>query len=178
MWAGAPVASAVPGPLVPTAASAQSPPGRKLISFVFFGLPEIEQNLKLDPPLHQRVALKYRLEPFDLSSTQAYVKHRLRLAGAPRNPFQDEAVQAIHRFSRGLPRVVNTLCDNALFEAFLARQAEVDPKIVERIAADLGLREQVEAEERKGRRDEVYSPPGAPAERGTVRRPRTSARSR
>ena len=138
-------------------------PERKLLSFVFFGLPEIEQNLKLDPPLHQRVALKYRLEPFDLSSTQAYVKHRLRLAGAPRNPFQDEAVQAIHRFSRGLPRVVNTLCDNALFEAFLARQAEVDPKIVERIAADLGLREQVEAEERKGRRDEVYSPPGAPA---------------
>ncbi len=137
-------------------------PERKLLSFVFFGLPEIEQNLKLDPPLHQRVALKYRLEPFDLSSTQAYVKHRLRLAGAPRNPFQDEAVQAIHRFSRGLPRVVNTLCDNALFEAFLARQAEVDPKIVERIAADLGLREQVEAEERKGRRDEVYSPPGAP----------------
>ncbi len=51
-------------------------PERKLISFVFFGLPEIEKNLKLDPPLAQRVAMRYRLEPFNAESTEAYVKHR------------------------------------------------------------------------------------------------------
>ena len=66
-------------------------PERKLISFVFFGLPEIEQNLKLDPPLAQRVALRYKLEPFTADSTEAYVKHRLRLAGCPRMPFTPEA---------------------------------------------------------------------------------------
>src|SRR5882762_4498747 len=56
-------------------------PERKLISFVFFGLPEIEKNLKLDPPLAQRVSMRYRLEPFTPDSTDAYIKHRLRLAG-------------------------------------------------------------------------------------------------
>src|SRR6476620_3225148 len=94
-------------------------PERKLISFVFFGLPEIEQNLNRDPPLRQRVALRYRLEPFNAESTEAYIKHRLRLAGAAGLPFTPEAVAAIHVHSGGTPRVINTLCDNALFEAFL-----------------------------------------------------------
>ena len=116
-------------------------PERKLISFVFFGLPEIEQHLNLDPPLKQRVALRYRLEAFPVESTEAYIRHRLRLAGAPRVPFSSEAFAAIHRFSKGTPRVINTLCDNALFEAFLARQNEIDGKLVERIALDLGLSE-------------------------------------
>lgn len=114
-------------------------PERKLISFVFFGLPEIEQNLKLDPPLRQRVALRYRLEPFNEASTQEYVSHRLKLAGAPRNPFTPEAVQALHQFSQGTPRVINTLCDNALYEAFLARSPEIDEHFVARVAGDLGI---------------------------------------
>lgn len=114
-------------------------PERKLISFVFFGLPDIEQNLKLDPPLAQRVALRYRLEPFSAESTEAYLKHRLRLAGCPRMPFSPEAVAAVHRLSRGVPRVINTLCDNALFEAFVARADSVDAALAERVGASLGL---------------------------------------
>ena len=98
-------------------------PERKLISFVFFGLPEIEQNLKLDPPLAQRVAMRYRLEPFNPESTEAYVKHRLAAGGWPRMPFTDGAgaIECCTGLG-GQPRVINTLCDNALFEAFLARQ--------------------------------------------------------
>src|SRR3984957_14114893 len=56
-------------------------PERKLISFVFFGLPEIEENLKLDPPLQQRVAMRYRLSTLAAADTAAYVEHRLRQAG-------------------------------------------------------------------------------------------------
>src|SRR5688572_13146556 len=82
-------------------------PGRKLISFVFFGLPEIEKNLRLDPPLAQRVSLRYRLEPFSQESTEAYIRHRLRLAGAPRMPFTVEALTALHQWSGGAPRVIN-----------------------------------------------------------------------
>ncbi len=123
-------------------------PERKLLSFVFFGLPEIEENLKLDPPLAQRVALKYRLVPFDLASTEAYVKHRLRLAGASRVPFDAEALQVIHRYAGGTPRVINTFCDNALFEGFVARQETIDGKLMERIARDLGLHEALEAQQR------------------------------
>lgn len=114
-------------------------PERKLISFVFFGLPEIEKNLKLDPPLAQRVAFRYKLEPFTAESTEAYVKHRLRLAGSPRLPFTPEALLAIHKASGGTPRVINTLCDNALFEAFLSRQESIGEDLIRRVADNLGL---------------------------------------
>src|SRR5512137_1049829 len=114
-------------------------PERKLLSFVFFGLPEIEENLRLDPPLAQRVALKYRLESLRSEDTEAYVQHRLRLAGAPRIPFTASAVEAIHAYARGTPRLINTICDNALFEGFVARTRELDDKAIERVARDLGL---------------------------------------
>jgi type II secretory pathway predicted ATPase ExeA len=114
-------------------------PERKLISFVFFGLPEIEKNLKLDPPLAQRVAFRYKLEPFTAESTEAYVKHRLRLAGSPRLPFSPEALLAIHKASGGTPRVINTVCDNALFEAFLSRQETIGEELIRRVADNLGL---------------------------------------
>ncbi|MBF5044256.1 AAA family ATPase [Aggregicoccus sp. 17bor-14] len=114
-------------------------PERKLISFVFFGLPDIEKNLKLDPPLAQRVALRYKLEPFTAESTEAYVKHRLRLAGCPRLPFTPEALLAVHEHSGGTPRVINTLCDNALFEAFLSREETINEQLVHRIGQNLGL---------------------------------------
>ena len=114
-------------------------PERKLISFVFFGLPEIEKNLKLDPPLAQRVAMRYRLEPFTSDSTEAYIKHRLRLAGAAKNPFTGDAIEAVHRRAGGTPRVINTICDNALFETFLNRGTEIRGAIIEQIADNLGL---------------------------------------
>jgi type II secretory pathway predicted ATPase ExeA len=127
-------------------------PERKLLSFVFFGLPEIEENLKLDPPLAQRVALKYRLDPLSADATEAYVRHRLRLAGAPRVPFTAGAILRIHAHTRGTPRLINTLCDNALFEGFLARARELDEKFVERVARDLGLETPPPAAVRSGER--------------------------
>lgn len=114
-------------------------PERKLLSFVFFGLPEIEENLRLDPPLAQRVALKYRLEPLSGEATEAYVRHRLRLAGAPRVPFSGPAIARIHAHTAGTPRLINTLCDNALFEGFVARVKEIDEAFVDKVAAQLGL---------------------------------------
>ena len=114
-------------------------PERKLINFVFFGLPEIEDNLKLDPPLAQRVAVKVHLDTLDLESTEAYIKHRLRLAGAKRMLFSPEAVQVIHQASQGTPRVINTLCDNSLFEAFMEKKDVVDGDLQLRVAKNLKL---------------------------------------
>ncbi len=114
-------------------------PERKLLTFVFFGLPQIEDNLRLDPPLAQRVALKYRLEPLSPEATEAYVRHRLRLAGAQRVPFAQGALARIHAHSGGTPRLVNTICDNALFEGFVARAKDVDERLVDRVARDLGI---------------------------------------
>jgi len=114
-------------------------PERKLLSLIFFGLPEIEQNLRLDPPLAQRVSIKFRLEHLNPESTESYIKHRLRLAGASRMPFTADAVKGVHRFSGGTPRLINTLCDNALFEGYVARAPRIDHAMIERVAQDLGL---------------------------------------
>jgi type II secretory pathway predicted ATPase ExeA len=114
-------------------------PERKLISFVFFGLPEIEQHLRLDPPLAQRVALKYRLEPLSAEATEAYVRHRLKLAGAARLPLTARALARVHAHTRGIPRLINTLCDNLLFEGFVNRTRELDEAFVEKVARDLDL---------------------------------------
>jgi general secretion pathway protein A len=134
-------------------------PERKLLSLIFFGLPEIEQNLKLDPPLAQRVAVKYRLDHLNAESTEAYIKHRLRLAGASRMPFTTEAVRAVHRFSGGTPRVINTLCDNALFEGYIARAPMIDHKMIERVALDLGLEGGQTPEEPKAAAPSSKPPP-------------------
>jgi len=114
-------------------------PERKLISFVFFGLPDIERNLRLDPPLAQRVAMRYRLEPLNAESTRSYVEHRLHTAGAGHNPFTPATIGVLHRVSGGSPRIINTLCDNALFEAFLAGETTVDAPRIEEIARNLAF---------------------------------------
>jgi len=114
-------------------------PERKLISFVFFGLPEIERNLRLDPPLAQRVAMRYRLEPLNPEATRSYVEHRIHTAGGSHIPFTPAAIDVLHRLSGGSPRIINTLCDNALFEAYLAGETTVDAPRIEEIARNLTL---------------------------------------
>jgi type II secretory pathway predicted ATPase ExeA len=114
-------------------------PGKKLLNLIFFGLPEVEECLRLDEPLAQRVALRYYLHALDEQSTVAYIKHRLQVAGAKNMLFSSSAVQLIYRYSGGVPRLINTLCDNCLFEAFMQKLPGVIPKIVQSIAGDLGL---------------------------------------
>lgn len=114
-------------------------PERKLVTFVLFGLPDVEHNLMLDPPLAQRVAVRSSLQPFDREATEAYIKHRLRLAGATRMLFMPPAIELIHQGSGGIPRMINTLCDNALFEAFLARAGGVDAEQMRKVGANLAV---------------------------------------
>lgn len=114
-------------------------PERKLLSFVFFGLTEIEDNLRKDPPLAQRVALKVRLDPFDPHSTEAYVRHRLRMAGATRAIFDESALAAVHEATGGVPRLINTVCDNALLEGALIRESLITREVIESVAQNLGL---------------------------------------
>ncbi len=114
-------------------------PEDKLLTFVFFGLPEMEDYLKLDEPLAQRVALKYSLKSFDSSSTQEYINYRLKTAGADRMLFEPDAIKAIHRQAGGIPRIINTICDNALFEGFLVKSNTIDKDTIESVAYDLGF---------------------------------------
>ncbi len=114
-------------------------PERKLLSFILFGLPEIESCLAMDPPLAQRVSMRVRLEPFDSGSTHAYIQHRLQVAGATHPIFDVRAISEVHLASSGVPRIINTICDNALLEASLNDHRSVGPDIVRDVAENLGL---------------------------------------
>lgn len=114
-------------------------PGKKLLNIVFFGLPEVEDCLALDEPLAQRVAVKYHLKSMTVETTTSYIRHRLQVAGAKRMLFAADTIPLIHRYAGGVPRLINTISDNCLFEAFLRKQNEVDGRIVHSVAGDLGL---------------------------------------
>jgi len=114
-------------------------PGKKLLNIVFFGLPEVEDCLRLDEPLAQRVAVRYQLKSLSADITESYIKHRLQVAGARRMPFSVETMGLIHSFTGGVPRLINTVCDNCLFEAFLRKHEKVDANIVHSVVGDLGL---------------------------------------
>jgi type II secretory pathway predicted ATPase ExeA len=117
-------------------------PGKKLLNIVFFGLPEIEDCLALDEPLAQRVAVKFHLKSFTVETTLSYIKHRLQIAGARRMLFSSEAVQLIYRYAGGVPRLINTICDNCLLEAYLRKKKDVNANIIHSVAGDLGLLQQ------------------------------------
>jgi len=111
----------------------------KLITFVFFGLPDLEEHLHLDEPLAQRIAIKCRLESFNREGSEGYISHRLRMAGAKNQFFSSRAIDLVHIYSRGIPRLINVICDNCLFEGYLLKQKSIDENLVKAIAADLGL---------------------------------------
>jgi type II secretory pathway predicted ATPase ExeA len=115
-------------------------PGRKLITFVLFGMVELDANLNLDPALRQRMAVKVNLEPLDAASAESYIKHRLRVSGAKKMPFTPEAVAKVFTYSRGVPRLINTLCDNALLESFMSRAPLADERTIDMVAGGLGLK--------------------------------------
>lgn len=112
-----------------------------LITFILFGLPEMEDHLRLDEPLYQRIAMRCNLQPLSVESTKEYVKYRMSVAGAEDNLFSDEAIEIIHHYSRGKPRLINFLCDNVLLEGFLLKKEKIDEAMIEEAAEDLGMRD-------------------------------------
>ncbi len=113
--------------------------GGKMINIFFFGLPELEDVLSLDEPLKQRVAMKIRLKEFSEQNTRDYIMHRLSVAGSNREIFSGDAIQGIFECTRGTPRLINTVCDNALLEGYLSRKNVIDGAIIRTVSVDLGL---------------------------------------
>ncbi len=117
-------------------------PDGKLANFIFFGLPELEDVLTLDEPLKQRVAIRVKLEPFSEENAIEYIHHRMHVAGSSSEVFTNEALKMIYRYSRGIPRLINTICDNALLEGYLMKQKEIGVEIIETVVIDLGLKKE------------------------------------
>ena len=104
-------------------------PDRKLLQIVLAGQPELEAKLVRAElrQLNQRIGIRCRLRPLAERETFRYVEHRLRAAGLGGSlPFTWAATARIHRYSGGVPRVINLVCDRALSTAFAGRQRNVD----------------------------------------------------
>jgi general secretion pathway protein A len=116
----------------------------KLLQIVLTGQPELEEKLKLPElrQLRQRITLRCRTAPLTLEETFGYIAERLRIAGANGEPiFSKEAIQTVHTYSRGIPRVVNLLCEHALINSYVEGVQPVPAHLVEEVAREFQLDE-------------------------------------
>jgi general secretion pathway protein A len=112
----------------------------KLLQIVLVGQPELEELLQRRElrQLDQRIGIRCYLKPLSRKDTFRYIEHRLRIAGLPGAlPFARGALMRIYKHSRGIPRVINLVCDRALTVAFGARAREITPPIVKAAISNL-----------------------------------------
>jgi general secretion pathway protein A len=116
----------------------------KLLQIVLSGQPELEEKLKLPQlrQLRQRIMLRCHTSAFNKEQTAEYIRERLRIAGANSEPiFSPKAIDTVHLYSLGIPRVINLLCEHSLVNAFAEHQRPVLPETVEEIAREFQLDE-------------------------------------
>ncbi len=114
----------------------------KLLQIVLVGQPELEQRLKQPQlrQLRQRLTLRAKTHPFNLDETKSYITQRLRIAGSNGEQiFEPDAVAALYRYSIGVPRVINLLCEHCLVSAFVDQKKTVAAEIVDAVAKDFDL---------------------------------------
>lgn len=132
----------------------------KLLQIVLSGQPELEDKLKLPElrQLRQRIMLRCKTTPLTKEQTHDYIQKRLKIAGANDQPiFSREAMDTVHLYSLGIPRVVNLLCEHSLVNSYVDQQRPIDPKTVEDVAREFQLDEV-----------EPIAPPGRPAPENDV----------
>ena len=114
----------------------------KLLQIILCGQPELDEKLR-DPrlrQLRQRITIRCKTHPLDRRELAGYIAERLRISGANGSPvFSEEAVEAIFQYSKGIPRVVNLLCEHSLINAYVDQVRPVPPGAVEQAARDFEL---------------------------------------
>jgi len=118
---------------------------QKLLQIVLVGQPELDQ--KMDSPelrqLKQRITLRCQLEPLQEPETRKYIWRRLARAGVDDSQaatlFPEATTAAVYRYSRGIPRLINTICENALILAYAKQSRTVAGEVIDEIARDLRL---------------------------------------
>ena len=117
----------------------------KLLQIVLSGQPELEERLKLAQlrQLRQRITLRCRTMPLTSEQTHDYIQERLRIAGGDPQVevFSEKALESVHYFSMGIPRIINLLCEHALINSFVEQQKVVQPKTIEDVAREFQLDE-------------------------------------
>ena len=113
----------------------------KLIQIVLIGQTELSDLLSQNDlrQLAQRVTARYHLEPLTREETNGYIRHRLDVVGgAGKVSFSSAALKEIHRFSNGIPRLINLVCDRILLAGFVTNRREMDGQIARRAVKELG----------------------------------------
>lgn len=110
----------------------------KLLQIILVGQPELKQLLELPElrQLNQRITARYHLLPLSFAETQAYIRHRLTISQGDTDLFTPAAIRRIYRLSRGIPRLINILCDRALLGAYASQQKTIGTNIVNKAAQE------------------------------------------
>ena len=115
-------------------------PSHKLLQVMLLGQPELDRVLSLPQflALKQRINVRYRLQPLSQKETGEYVTRRLKVAGArTTHLFTVGALKKIYRYSRGIPRVINIVCDNALTDGYADEKKSIDAGVIRETISDL-----------------------------------------
>ena len=112
---------------------------RKLLQIILIGQPELIRLLEREDlrQLAQRVVARYHLEPFSEEDTRAYIRHRMEIAGQKGKIFSEAAMRRAHLASRGIPRLINAICDRALLGAYAQDKRHVDGATLRRAAKEV-----------------------------------------
>ncbi|HTX06026.1 MAG TPA: AAA family ATPase [Steroidobacteraceae bacterium] len=112
---------------------------QKLLQIILIGQPELRELLARNElrQLAQRITGRYHLHPLSAEETTAYVRHRLRVAGATADIFNRFALEEIYRLSGGVPRVINVICDRALLGGYSLDRHRITGPLVRSAAAEV-----------------------------------------
>ncbi|MGD0939347.1 MAG: AAA family ATPase [Terracidiphilus sp.] len=113
----------------------------KLVQIILSGQPELEEKLQHPSvrQLRQRISLWCKTQPLNSEETQAYIVERLRIAGVSNSIFEPKATELVHRHSKGIPRVINLICEHALISAYVEQIKPIPAHIVEAVSLELDL---------------------------------------
>jgi len=115
----------------------------KLLQIVLLGQPELRELLQRSNlrQLAQRITARYHLSPLGPKDTHLYIRHRMQVAGAQRNPFRRNAMNALYQRSQGIPRLINIIADRSLVAAFVKERMDVTAAMVQEAANEVQLGE-------------------------------------
>lgn len=109
---------------------------RPLLTLILVGQSDIRKTIQNSRSLEARIALKYHLLPLNMEDTKEYIKHRLEAVGGELGIFTSDAVVDIYKFSGGLPREINKICDMSLFEACSMQKKSVDTEVIMKVGSE------------------------------------------
>lgn len=136
---------------------------RKLINIFFVGQNEFNNMLAdtRNRAVRQRITVSYNIEPLTEAETGQYVKHRLKIAGASREIFKQDAIREIFAFSKGYPRLINIICDHAMLTGYSSGLKTIEKAVIKECERELQIPVDIGVEDGNGQRPPAIKPPPA-----------------